>query len=66
MTKLLDDAIRSVYALPPVKQDEIARAMMRFADTGHAADEPCRHHCLFASEREIEQVMADFAEKPAS
>lgn len=34
MTKLLEDAIAAVRRLPPDRQDEIARALLDFADDG--------------------------------
>lgn len=33
MTKLLDDALEAVRNLPPDRQDEIARAVLRLAGT---------------------------------
>lgn len=31
MTKLLDEALEAVRQLPPIDQDEVARAMLQFA-----------------------------------
>ncbi len=65
MTKLLDEAVRSVRVLPARRQNEIARILLRYIEAG-AAGAACSHACLFASNAEFEQVMADFNELPVS
>jgi predicted transcriptional regulator len=39
MTKLLDEAFEAVQQLPPADQDEIARAMLQFAQRDREPEE---------------------------
>lgn len=73
MTNLLEKAVAAVRQLPPDSQDEIAKAMLRFAEDGLIPEEIDPVHASavregleqarrkdFASEAEIERAFNSF------